>query len=97
MKLLDKIKDFNDEKVAMVILIDDLGQLDVLADVIASIGSNRCSYELYKNEITTYMMEIRLPYNRYLAMMKKLRTMGWTLSQETKVDIFNRMVKINRD
>lgn len=32
MKLLDKIKDFNDEKVAMVILIDDLGQLDVLAD-----------------------------------------------------------------
>lgn len=94
MKLLSKIRDFYDTKVAMVILMDDLDQLGVLADVLVSIGTNRCSYEVYKNEITTYMMELRLPYNRYLAMMKGLHDAGWNLKPETTVDIFNRMVKM---
>lgn len=93
MKLLNKIKDFNDQKVYMVILMDDLDQFWVLADVIVSIGDDRCSYEVYKDEIATYMMEIKLPYNRYLAMMQGLREVGWTLKPETKVDIFNRMIK----
>lgn len=95
MKLLNKIRDFNDTKVAMVILMDDLDQLGVLADVLVSIGTDRCSYEVYKDEITAYMMELRLPYNRYLAMMQGLRTNGWALRPETKVDIFNRMVKLD--
>lgn len=95
MKLLNKIRDFNDTKVAMVILMDNLDQLGVLADVLVSIGTDRCSYEVYKDEITAYMMELRLPYNRYLAMMQELRANGWALRPETKVDIFNRMIKLD--
>ena len=94
MKLFDRMRDFNDTVVSMVILMDDIDQFGALADALVSIGSNRCSYEVYKNEITTYMMELRLPYNRYLAMMQGLRDAGWTLKPESKVDIFNRMIKI---
>lgn len=96
MNLFNKIKDFNDQKVYMVILMDDLDQFGVLADVIVSIGADRCSYEVYKDEIATYMMELNLPYNRYLAMIQGLRTTGWTLKQETKVGIFNRMIKLDQ-
>ena len=92
--LLNKIRDFMDTNVCMVILMDNLEQLSVLADVIVSIGRNRCNYEVYKDDITAYMMELRLPYNRYLAMMKELQSRGWNLTMESKVDIFNRMVKI---
>ena len=92
--LLNKIRDFMDTNVCMVILMDNLEQLSVLADVIVSIGRNRCNYEVYKDDITAYMMELRLPYNRYLAMMKELQSRGWNLKMETKVDIFNRMVKM---
>lgn len=91
--MLLKIRDSLDTSVRMVILMDDLEQLTALAETIMSIGRDRCCYELYKNEITTYMMELRLPYNRYLAMMNELQKRGWTLKSETKVDIFNRMVK----
>lgn len=91
--LLNKIRDFMDTNVCMVILMDNLEQLSVLADVIVSIGRNRCNYEVYKNDITAYMMELWMPYNRYLAMMKGLRTQGWNLKPESKADIFNRMVK----
>lgn len=93
MKLFNKIRDFNDATVAMVILMDNIVQLDVMAKVLVSIGLDRCSYEVYKNEITAYMMELRLPYNRYLAMMQRLHRNGWELKPETKVDIFNRLIK----
>ena len=56
--LLNKIRDFMDTNVCMVILMDNLEQLSVLADVIVSIGRNRCNYEVYKNDITAYMMEL---------------------------------------
>lgn len=91
--LLNKIRDFMDTNVCMVILMDDLEQLSVLANVIVSIGRKRCLYELYKDDITAYMMELRLPYNRYLAMMKELQSRGWNLKMETKVDIINRMIR----
>ena len=91
--MLTKIRDFFDLSVGLIILMDDIEQLSVLSDVILSIGRERCSYEVYKNEITTYMAELRLPYNRYLSMMQELRRRGWNLKPETKVDIFNRMVK----
>lgn len=91
--MLTKIKDRLDTSVTMVILMDDIEQLSVLTDVIVSIGKERCSYEIYKDEITAYMMELRMPYNRYLAMLKGLQAMGWNLKSETKVDIFNRMIK----
>lgn len=91
--LLNKIRDFMDTNVCMVILMDNEEQLSVLCDVIVSIGRDRCVYELYKDEITAYMIEISMPYNRYLAMMRGLQSRGWNLKQETKVDVFNRMIK----
>lgn len=91
--LLAKVKDYFDTSVGMVILMDDEKQLLALSEVIVSIGKERCTYELYKDDITAYMMELRLPYNRYLAMMKGLQKRGWNLKAETKADIFNRMIK----
>lgn len=93
MSILKKIRDFNDTKVCMVILVDDIEALSTLTEVIVSIGRERCNYELYKDDITAYMVEIRMPYNRYLAMMKGLQKRGWNLKMESKVDIFNRLYK----
>lgn len=93
MKMLDKIRDFGDVSVSFVILFDDIDQLSIMAGVIESIGRERCSYEVYKDEITAYMMELRLPYNRYLAMMKGLRKRGWNLKPESKADVINRMIR----
>lgn len=93
MSILEKIRDFNDNKVCMVILVDDIEALSTLADVIVSIGRDRCVYELYKDDITAYMVEIRMPYNRYLAMMKGLQNAGYNLRPESKADIFNRLFK----
>lgn len=93
MSILKKIRDICDTKVYMVILVDDIVALGILTEVIVAIGRDRCVYELYKDDITAYMMEIRLPYNRYLAMMKGLQKRGWNLKMESKVDIFNRLYK----
>ena len=92
--MLHKIKDFNDTRVYMVILIDDFEGLSILADALVSIGLKRVSYELYKDDITAYMMELRMPYNRYLAMMRYLQDHGYNLSQESNIGIFNRLIKI---
>lgn len=93
MSILQKIRDFNDTKVYMVILVDDIEALSTLADVIVSIGRERCTYELYKDDITAYMVEIRMPYNRYLSMMRGLQKQGYNLKPESKADIFNRLFK----
>lgn len=93
MSILKKIRDFNDTKVCLVILVDDIVGLGILTEVIAAIGRERCTYELYKDDITAYMVEIRMPYNRYLAMMKGLQKRGWNLKMESKVGIFNRLYK----
>ena len=92
--MLTKIRDFMDTQVCIVVLMDDIEQLCVLGEVIVSIGKERLSYEVYKDDITAYMMELRMPYNRYLAMMRGLQKRGYNLKSETKVDIFNRMIKI---
>lgn len=93
MSILKKIRDFYDTKVCLVILVDDIVGLRILAEVITAIGCDRCVYELYKDDITAYMVEIRMPYNRYLAMMKGLQKRGWNLKMESKVGIFNRLYK----
>lgn len=93
MSILKKIRDIYDTKVDLVILVDDIVGLGILTEVIVSIGRDRCVYELYKDDITAYMVEIRMPYNRYLAMMKRLQKRGWNLKMESKVDIFNRLYK----
>lgn len=93
MKMLDKIRDFGDTSVSFVILFDDADQLLIMEEVIKSIGKERCSYAVHKNEITAYMMELRLPYNRYLAMMNGLRKRGWNLKAESEEDVINRLIK----
>lgn len=92
--MINKLRDFLDTDVSMVILMNNIEELTVLTKVITSIGLKRIKYEVYKDDITTYMMELRMPYNRYLAMMRGLRKNGWTLRPETLVDIFNRMIKL---
>lgn len=93
MSILKKIRDIYDTKVYMVILVDDIVALGILAGVITAISRDRCVYELYKDDITAYMVEIRMPYNRYLAMMKGLQNAGYNLRPESKADIFNRLFK----
>lgn len=93
MSILEKIRDFNNNKVCLVILVDDAIGLGILTEVIVAIGRDRCIYELYKDDITAYMVEIRMPYNRYLAMMRGLQKRGWNLKMESNVDIFNRLYK----
>lgn len=92
--MFNKIKVFNDKKVYMVILMDDIEALTVLTEAIVSIGKKGLSYEVYKDDITAYMMEMRMTYNRYMALMTHLRKHGYTLCKETKVGIFSRMKKI---
>lgn len=91
--LIDKVRDCLDTSVSLIILMDDIEQLSVLSEVIVSIGRERCTYELYKDEITAYMIELRMPYNRYLAMMRGLQKRGWNLKAETLVDIIHTMYK----
>lgn len=91
--LIDKIRDCLGTSVSLIILMDDIEQLSVLSEVIVSIGRERCTYELYKDEITAYMIELRMPYNRYLAMMRGLQKRGWNLKAETLVDIIHTMYK----
>lgn len=92
--IIEVLEDIYDTKCSFVILMDDLEELTVLTQSIISCDRHRFIYELYKDEITKYMMEISMPYNRYIALMDQLRKRGWTLKQETKVDIFNRMIKV---
>lgn len=91
--MLNKVRDFLGTEVSMIILMDDIEQLSILSEVIVSIGRERCTYELYKDEITAYMMELRMPYNRYLAMMRGLQKRGWNLKAETVVDVIQTMYK----
>ena len=91
--MLSKIIDRLDNDVSFVILVDSIEDLNVLADVMKNIGLKRLSYEVYKDDITAYMVEIRMPYNRYLAMMKLLRKNGHNLRAESKADIIQRFVK----
>lgn len=89
-----KIRDFMDTSVDLVILMDNELQLADMMDVISSIGSWRCIYQLHFEWTADYMMELHLPYNRYLAMMKGLQKRGWNLKVETKVGILHRMIRL---
>lgn len=91
--MLNKFRDFMDTQVSMIILMDDVEQLSTLAKIFQSIGRERLSYEVYKDDITAYMIEVCMPYNRYLKMMRLLIKNGYNLRSESKVDIIQRMVK----
>lgn len=91
--LIDKVRDCLGTSVSLIILMDDIEQLSILSEVIVSIGKERCTYEIYKDEITAYMMELRMPYNRYFAMMRGLQKRGWNIKAETVVDVIHTMYK----
>ncbi|QJU22654.1 hypothetical protein HLY09_26385 [Enterocloster bolteae] len=91
--MFNKIRDFMDTNVSMIILMDTEEELSILAKIFCSIGRERLSYEMYKDDITAYMIEVSMPYNRYLKMMKLLIKNGYNLRPESKADIIQRMVK----
>ena len=91
--MLTKIIDRLDTDVSFVILVDSIEDLSVLANVMKNIGLKRLYYEVYKDDITAYMVEIRMPYNRYLAMMQLLRKNRYNLRAESKADIIQRLIK----
>ena len=98
--MLAKIRDFFDIDVPMIILIDGINDLCVLKGIITSIGKERVHYNVYKgkhvfkNELVTYTMEIRLPYNRYLKLMQGLQRNGYNQRQESIAGVLNRMIKL---
>lgn len=98
--MLAKIIDFFDTNVSMMILIDNINDLCILKGIIASVGKERVCYNVYsgkhifKNELVTYAMEIRLPYNRYLKLMQGLQRNVYNLRQESNIGVLNRMIKL---
>lgn len=93
--LASKIRDYFDTSVAMVILMDNIEQHCIMTEVLGAVGLERCRYKYYENDDSSCILELRLPYNRYLAMMQELTKRAWTLKAKTNVDIFNTMVKID--
>ena len=93
--LTSTIRDYFDTSVAMVILIDNIEQYGIMNEVLGAVGLDRCSYKYYEYDDSSCLLELRLPYNRYLAMMQELTKRAWTLKAKTNVDIFNTMVKID--
>lgn len=73
--LASKIRDFFDTSVAMVIRMDNIEQYCIMKEVLGAVGLDRCSYEY---DDSSCLLELRLPYNRYLAMMQELTKRGWT-------------------
>ena len=93
--LASKIRDYFDTSVAMVILMDNIEQYCIMTEVLGAVGLERCRYKYYINDDSSYILELRLPYNRYLSMMRELTKRAWTLKMKTNVGIFNTMVKID--
>ena len=91
--IFKKILDFMDASVGMVILMDNVDQFSVMVETIVSIDKNRCSYRLCKNSISDFVMELRLPRNRYKALIKELRRRGWSLKSETPGDVIVTMIE----
>ena len=92
--MLHKIIDFLDTKDFLIILIDNKSELMDLTLVLQSIGLERLSYEVYGNDIIFYTMEISMPHNRYLAMLRELRKRKYNLKSDTKVNTINRLIKV---
>lgn len=93
--LASKIRDYFDTSVAMVILMDNIEQYCIMREVLGAVGLDRCYYKYYECDDSSCLLELRLPYNRYLAMMLELTKRAWTLKAKTNVGIFNTMVKID--
>ena len=90
---MNKFRDKSYTKVSMIILIDTIEDMVVMVNVLNNIGLERSSYKFHKDNLSDCMLEIQMPYNRYLAMMKLLIQKGYNLRSESKVNIFQRLHK----
>ena len=92
--LLNKIRDKLDTEVSMVVVTNEKNEIDLCKKVISSVKIN---HELYKIIFTDheYMIEFRVPYNKYLKFMKELNKNGYTLQNMSKVDLINKIVKVD--
>ena len=92
--LLNKIRDKLDTEVSMVVVTSEKNEVDLLKKVISSVKIN---HELYAIIFTDheYMIEFRLPYNKFLKFMKELNKNGYTLRIMSKVDLINKIVKVD--
>lgn len=90
--MLKKIHDLLDTKVDMVVVINSTKRMNIFAHVLEEIDIDRIKYQVYKND-DKYLVELRMPYNRYFKMMKELIKRGYNLRPESKADIINVMIK----
>ena len=92
--LLNKIRDKLDTQVSMVIVTSEKNEVDLCKKVIGSVKINRESYAIICMN-HEYMIEFRLPYNKFLKFMKELNKNGYTLRIMSNVDLINKIVKVN--
>lgn len=95
---LNKFRDFEDTQVCLCIRGNSLGEVPAQMDVeelyvavsaINTVGEDRIKYHIDRDCI-----EMRMPYNRYLAFMRAIQRLGYNLKPEDgEVDIVNVLVK----
>lgn len=91
--MLKKIYDLLDTKIDMVVVIDDETMRLKFIEVLKEMDVNRIKYEIYKVSVNLYLVELHMPYNRYLKMMKALIKRGYNLRPKSEADIVNVMIK----
>ena len=92
--LLNKIRDKLDTEVSMVVVTSEKNEVDLCKKVIGSVKINHESYKIIFADHVN-MIEFRVPYNKYLKFMKELNKNGYTLQNMSKVDLINKIVKVN--
>ena len=92
--LLNKIRDKLDTEVSMVVVTSEKNEVDLLKKVISSVKINHESYAIIRTN-HEYIIEFRVPYNKYLKFMKELNKNGYTLRAISNVDLINEIVKVD--
>ena len=92
--LLNKIRDKLDTEVSMVVVTSEKNEIDLCKKVISSVKINHESYKIIFTDHVN-MIEFRVPYNKYLKFMKELNKNGYTLQNMSKVDLINKIVKVD--
>lgn len=94
--MLEKIRDFMDDKFYFLILMNDLECVEAVANSIKESGQTRFKYAVYEESLagSKYMMELKMPYNRYLPFMTNLRKRGYTLRDLSLLGVISVVEKI---
>ena len=91
--LLNEIKDKLDSTVSLVIIADNVAKVQILKEVMSSVNVDRESYIITVTD-RDYIMEFRIPYNKYLEFMDKLHEKGYNLRCMTRLDLVNTLVSL---